>query len=49
MSCPSRVQRRHALVALVAMTAFLAASVVAAEIFKCVAKDPFSEARLSLA
>ena len=39
MSCPSRVQRRHALVALVGMTAFLAASVVAAEIFKCVAKD----------
>ncbi len=39
MPCPSRVQRRHALVALVGMTAFLAAPVVAAEIFKCVAKD----------
>jgi hypothetical protein len=39
MPCPSRVQRRHALVALVGITAFLAAPVVAAEIFECVAKD----------
>ena len=39
MPCPSRAQRRHALVALVVLSAFLVAPAVAGEIFKCVAKD----------
>ena len=39
MPCPLRAQCRHALVALVVLSAFLAAPAVAGEIFKCVAKD----------
>jgi hypothetical protein len=39
MPCPLRARLRHALVALVAISAFLIAPAVAAEIFKCVAKD----------
>ena len=39
MPCPSRAQRRHALVALVVLSAFLVAPAVAGEIFTCVAKD----------
>ena len=39
MQCSLHTQRRHALVALVALSMVLAASPVASEIVKCVAKD----------
>ena len=39
MPRPSRAQRRQFLVALIVLSAFIAAPAVAGEIFKCVAKD----------
>ena len=39
MPCPLRAQRRDAFVALIVLSAFLAAPAVAGEIFKCVATD----------
>lgn len=39
MPCPLRPQRRHARVALVVLSASLAAPAAVAEIFKCAAKD----------